>query len=83
MLFVDIVNGLSFIFYIPRLPSAKIEKKIDDWIWEKAQTLYLRMQAAEEEAKRKAAAEKAADEAKRKVSGGDLQPPTPLPSRSV
>ena len=41
------------------------------------------MQAAEEEAKRKAAAEKAADEAKRKVPGGDLQPPTPLPSRSV
>jgi hypothetical protein len=47
-------------------------------IWEKAQTLYLNIQAAEE-AKRKAAAEA---EAKRKVLG-DLQPPTPLPSRFV
>ena len=44
--------------------------------------MYFRIQAAEEEAKRKAAREKAADEAKRKVPG-DLQPPTPLPSRSV
>ena len=47
-------------------------------IGEKAQTLYLNIQAAEE-AKRKAAAEA---EAKRKVLG-DLKPPTTLPSRFV
>ena len=28
VLFVDIVKGLSFTFYIPRLPSAKIKKKM-------------------------------------------------------
>ena len=46
--------------------------------------MYLRIQAAEE-AKRKAEEEakrKAEEEAKRKVLG-DLQPLTPLPSRSV